>query len=399
MEVCLQSSKGLPDDAVISIRSGAVRRQGAVSSNRPFRFPKNVSDTDCVVKVDIMQTIGSGYIVLRPHQSESKQFSISLGKDDMSCELEVKPLDDNAPPLPEAEDAGTASKTKDAKEYMEKTGILQFVQGVLQVVVKQQPDDPFGAMAQHFTSGSNVPGSPKAALSQPSSPKAVPVFGSFATCDHAAPPQPEQSAPASPKAAVPVEETAVADNAPAEEAAKAIDAPAEETPVSPNAESTAVADTTTGDAPPIDKPASEVSENDDAKSQKSDAVAELTRTKTGELSQAAKDAVAEADAEADKATAENIAADIAAAADGAPAGDEAPKDDAAPAAEVAAGVAADVVPTTETPAAADATPSSAETPAAADATPAPAETPAAADATPAPTETAAEAAAPPAESS
>merc|ERR1719464_2608574 len=101
----------------------------------------------------------------------------------------VKPADGERPSVPE-EDAATAAKTKqDAKAYLEATGLLQFVQGVLQVVAKQQPEDPFAAMAKHFLSASDeaVPpeaGSPKAA---PGSPKAVPASPKAETTEEAAP--------------------------------------------------------------------------------------------------------------------------------------------------------------------------------------------------------------------
>jgi len=159
MEVSLVSKRGVPDDAIISIRSGAVRRQGAVASDKPFRFPGGVSEADCVVKVDIMQNIGSGYLVMRPNQKEDKQYEVVMSNNsDMACDLAVKPLDASPPPAPlSPEEAATAAKTKqDAKAYLESTGLLPFVQGVLQVVAKQQPEDPFAAMAKHFLSASDL---------------------------------------------------------------------------------------------------------------------------------------------------------------------------------------------------------------------------------------------------
>jgi len=207
----LVSRRGVPDDAVISIRSGAVRRQGVVSTDKPFRFPSSSSENDCVVKVDIMQNIGSGYLVMRPNQAEGKQYEVVMGSNaDMVCDLMVKPVDGERPSVPE-EDATAAAKTKQAaKAYLEATGLLQFVQGVLQVVAKQQPEDPFAAMAKHFLSASDeaVPpqaGSPKAA---PTSPKAVPASPKAETTEDAATPAvaadeaaPTEEAAASPKAA------------------------------------------------------------------------------------------------------------------------------------------------------------------------------------------------------
>lgn len=287
MEVCLKGNKGVPADAIISIRSGAVRRQGVVSSGRPFRFPKNASETDCVVKIDLMKNIGSGYLVLRPHQKEGKQYQVLMNDSpDMMCEVEVKPLEGDEPALPEQpEDAGTAAKTKDAKAYMEDTGLLQFVQGVLQVVVKQQPDDPYGAMAKHFLSGyecaesgsTKLPQSPKKMQSTPASPKAVPEES---TEEKASPPE-EVPAPTSPQGGdAPAENVPSAPASP--KAEESGDAPTSEQPGSPKAEESGATETP---ASPKNEAGEDKTAGGDDKSdaksdamsdQKSDALEEVT---------------------------------------------------------------------------------------------------------------------------
>merc|ERR1719512_174066 len=99
----------------------------------------------------------------------------------MVCELMVKPVDGERPNAPEG-DATAAAKTKqDAKAYLEATGLVQFVQGVLQVIAKQQPEDPFAAMAKHFLSASDEAVPLKAA-----SPKAVPASPKTETTEEAA---------------------------------------------------------------------------------------------------------------------------------------------------------------------------------------------------------------------
>jgi len=182
----LLSKRGVPDDALVSIRSGSVRRQGAFSAGKPFRFPQDASATDCVLKVDIMQTIGSGYVVMRPNQTEGKQYEVVMPDNpDIGCELEVTRTDGGAP-SPAGEDAAEAAKAKqDAKAYLETTGLLPFVQGVLQVIAKQRPNDPFAAMAKHFAAASDeaVPAQPGNPKSAPASPKAVDA----APVDEAAP--------------------------------------------------------------------------------------------------------------------------------------------------------------------------------------------------------------------
>merc|ERR1719189_2407186 len=115
---------------------------------------------------------------MRPNQTEGKQYEVVLGGEssEMACGLEIKPADAGCPTSESPEDAAAAAKGKqDAKMYLESTGLLPFVQGVLQVIAKQRPTDPFAAMAKHFLIASDEatspkPGSPKVA---PASPKAV----------------------------------------------------------------------------------------------------------------------------------------------------------------------------------------------------------------------------------
>jgi len=140
------SKRGLPDDAILSIRSGAVRRQGAISGDKSFLFPQAASEGDCVVKVDIMQTIGSGYVVVRPNQTQGKQYEVELGEG-RALDLEIRSATGAAPA---AEEAADTAKTKtDAKAYLESAGLVTFLQGVLQVVALEKPQDPFAAIAAH----------------------------------------------------------------------------------------------------------------------------------------------------------------------------------------------------------------------------------------------------------
>jgi hypothetical protein len=178
MDVTLLSTAGLAEDAIISIRAGVTRRQGAISSGKPFRFPKATSEADNVMKIDIMQKVASGYLVLKPHQAEGRQYNIVLDeKQGISCEVEVKVAEgeDMAPPV--APEESTAVKAKDAKDYMDKKGLLAYVQGVLQVVVKEQPEDPFSFMAKHFLSDYGESARPVASpkTSEVAAPPAAPA--------------------------------------------------------------------------------------------------------------------------------------------------------------------------------------------------------------------------------
>lgn len=139
----------MPDDAIISIRAGSVRRQMAANSSKAYKFPKPEPDGDNLLKFDILARIGSGYAVLKPGV-DKKQYRVVLG-DAMSCEVQVRPSDPGSPVA--TEEPKTSVDTSDSKAYMDKTGLLAFMQGVLQVTVKEKPTDPYTFMAKHFLSG------------------------------------------------------------------------------------------------------------------------------------------------------------------------------------------------------------------------------------------------------
>merc|ERR1719491_1505234 len=73
----------------------------------------------------------------------------------MTCEVEIKGEGEIVAAVAKEEETAAAATTKatDAKDYLEQHHVLQFVQACLQTVIKERPDNPYEAMAMHFTSG------------------------------------------------------------------------------------------------------------------------------------------------------------------------------------------------------------------------------------------------------
>merc|ERR1719193_2806361 len=172
MDVSICSSIGVPDDAFVSVRAGTIRKQAIMSSGKqckPFRFPTGIKEENRL-KYDV-------------------EMSSS-----MSCEIMVEETGAAASPLPAAPPdealksiAGSGAKAKDAKEYLEKTGLLHFLQGVLHVVLKERPEDPYQFIGKYFNSGySAQQGEEPAAGEDATAPTEVPA------------PAPAPEAPAAP---------------------------------------------------------------------------------------------------------------------------------------------------------------------------------------------------------
>ncbi|CAE8591123.1 unnamed protein product, partial [Polarella glacialis] len=155
MEVNLLSKLNIDPDSILSIRAGTVRRQAQISSGRPFRFPK-ISMDENPLKIDILKQVGTAYLVMKPGEEQYKVlFAGEMG--DMSCEVEVKKSEGGeAVAAKEAADdkkVEASASAKDAKDYLEGHQVLQFVQAVLQTVIKEKPANPYEYMARHFMSG------------------------------------------------------------------------------------------------------------------------------------------------------------------------------------------------------------------------------------------------------
>jgi len=149
------SNSGVPDDAVISVRAGSVRKQGTMGSSKSFSFPNAEEGR---LKFDVMSRIGTGNLVLKPASLDASDvYKVTLSEE-MSCEVQVKrPGEHHSSKNLGIEDSpvkiSAAAGAKEAKEYLESKGLLSFLQGVLHVVIKDKPDDPYTYMARCFMNG------------------------------------------------------------------------------------------------------------------------------------------------------------------------------------------------------------------------------------------------------
>merc|ERR1740121_473228 len=135
---------------------------------------------------------------MRPNQSGSRQYEVVLGDGGMVCELEINPASGESHAPAEKEEAAAEATKRDAKAYLESSGLLPFVQGALQVVAKQQPEDPFAAMARHFGSAA-VENSASKPATQKETADSQPANAAPAASPEPAPAVPE-AAPAVPAA-------------------------------------------------------------------------------------------------------------------------------------------------------------------------------------------------------
>lgn len=151
-EMTFLSQTGIPSNAYISVRAGSTRRQAAANCGKPFRFPR-LDIEDSPVRLDILQSVGTAYLVIKPGEERYQVVFQSDGEQEMACEVEIRPAssehyEDKHNTMPEK-----VPSSEEGKTYLEKHRILPFVQAVLQTVMKERPEDPFQHVARHFSCG------------------------------------------------------------------------------------------------------------------------------------------------------------------------------------------------------------------------------------------------------
>mmetsp|Transcript_44075 Transcript_44075/g.116553 ORF Transcript_44075/g.116553 Transcript_44075/m.116553 type:complete len:138 (-) Transcript_44075:653-1066(-) len=94
LQVLVLNREKIPEDAILSIRAGQVRRQAPIASGKALRFPAEIKEN--LLKMDILQNIGTAYVVLKPGTLQYKvNFKGSAGED-LGCEVSVQTADGEA---------------------------------------------------------------------------------------------------------------------------------------------------------------------------------------------------------------------------------------------------------------------------------------------------------------
>mmetsp|Transcript_126675 Transcript_126675/g.370116 ORF Transcript_126675/g.370116 Transcript_126675/m.370116 type:complete len:415 (-) Transcript_126675:187-1431(-) len=157
MEFVVLRTSGLANPAVISVRSGSIRKQSTIPSSHPFRLPlypwpvhleaclwagssKSSSsslpslDENGHCKVPLTSRDGCPMSITFRVTDRQPQASNSSNKEEADC----------PPALLEEKDR----KTKEIQGFLEKHAIPDFMRGLMLTLVRDQPGDPYGFIAQ-----------------------------------------------------------------------------------------------------------------------------------------------------------------------------------------------------------------------------------------------------------
>lgn len=168
MEVGIVESTNVPQDYVISIRFGDVRRQAPLEKlrRRPLKFPSIGDALAEPIKVEVLRVVAVSRVVLQPGEASYK---VSLGCEgehgasmglglhvnsgtpashtagaNIRLASDIQPRETSVfPPALSSRYEDVAEK---ARDYLEVHGLVQYVQALLQAVVWAKPDDPYKFM-------------------------------------------------------------------------------------------------------------------------------------------------------------------------------------------------------------------------------------------------------------
>jgi hypothetical protein len=165
----LVEADGIPEGCLLSVRAGATRRQAAIEIDKPCQlsFPKNIAHGS-PLKVDLLAVLGSCSIETKALcDTYSCDVKSNYGGSDMQIKLRVKEDMDavynahaknlrssSCPPNnPESMDENFPNSSYilnvqspavvGAHAYLDSHGLLTWLHDVLQILIRDRPDDPW----------------------------------------------------------------------------------------------------------------------------------------------------------------------------------------------------------------------------------------------------------------
>lgn len=173
MEVVIISHEGIPQDSVISIRVGSMRRQCVFGqANKPFCFPI-APEAAGTIKVDVLSVAGCARALCsrdeRDYDLSLKAGGVSIARSSgpasalsyttpMSIRLKIRPASPDATPAESKEAVGSTGavfdvhdkRKEDLDKYLADKGIMALMQKILQGIIQERPGDPYAFVANQF---------------------------------------------------------------------------------------------------------------------------------------------------------------------------------------------------------------------------------------------------------
>lgn len=149
LEVILKAADGIPEGSIVSLRAGTKGRQAPLRFDHPMRFPIAKENAN-PFKIDIFSQFGKARVALRAGESRYVA-EVERPEGGVVGTVEFEALDGSererhykhATAAPPTSMSRRTQKSVQASRYLDEHGLLPYMQGVIQSVLHEKPDDPY----------------------------------------------------------------------------------------------------------------------------------------------------------------------------------------------------------------------------------------------------------------
>mmetsp|Transcript_101757 Transcript_101757/g.270717 ORF Transcript_101757/g.270717 Transcript_101757/m.270717 type:complete len:334 (-) Transcript_101757:113-1114(-) len=164
LTISFKTAEGIPDGSILSIRAGTKGRQMPLKFDEPFRLP-TTKEASSSFKIDIFAQFGKARLTLRPGKYEyTAQIQSPEGLPLGSIDFEARDTSERekgqqpaAVPRAAAGPSRRAQATVLASSYLDQHGLIQYLQGLLQSILREKPADPYQYMIQQLQAAQLAP--------------------------------------------------------------------------------------------------------------------------------------------------------------------------------------------------------------------------------------------------
>lgn len=158
MELVVLKAEGIPEDTILSIRAGSVRKQAPLSAcDKALKFPCKVEECGNV-KVELLTVAGSARALCFGGGPQTHELNFEASPNaaspavqgseaTLSIRLQEGAGGDAVHISTESRKAKIQTETD---EYMDKHCVVGALQGALKNLMRDRPDDPMEFLAKHF---------------------------------------------------------------------------------------------------------------------------------------------------------------------------------------------------------------------------------------------------------
>eukprot|EP00931_Biecheleriopsis_adriatica_P092093 TRINITY_DN65919_c0_g1_i1.p1 TRINITY_DN65919_c0_g1~~TRINITY_DN65919_c0_g1_i1.p1 ORF type:complete len:371 (-),score=104.88 TRINITY_DN65919_c0_g1_i1:65-1153(-) len=154
--VTFKRAEGIPEGSILSVRAGTKGRQTQLRLDEPLKFP-TTKEAAKLLKLDVFVQFGKARLALRPgafHYTAELQSDEGLPVGSLDFEATDSTEKEKHRQAPVTSEVyGPSRRTQEhvrASSYLDEHGLIQYLQGLLQNVLREKPSDPYQYMIQQL---------------------------------------------------------------------------------------------------------------------------------------------------------------------------------------------------------------------------------------------------------